>query len=95
MGDRPSVFLLLELYVFMYYTINNKILIFVRFFPFFPASGRKYRILTMHKKQSVKNANICKHTILRYARNERVATMDELKGIRNLSLWTTVSYRKT
>lgn len=61
-------------------------MIFVRFFPFFPASGRKYRIPTMHKKQSVKNANICKHTILRYARNERVATMDELKGIRNLSL---------
>lgn len=61
-------------------------MIFVRFFPFFPASGWKYRILTMHKKQSVKNANICKRTILRYARNERVATMDELKGIRNLSL---------
>lgn len=40
----------------------------------------------MHKKQSVKNTNICKRTILRYARNERVATMDELKGIRNLSL---------
>ena len=61
-------------------------MIFVRFFPFFPASGRKYHILTMHKKQSVNNANICKRTILRYARNERVATMDELKGIRNLSL---------
>ena len=59
-------------------------MIFVRFFPFFPASGRKYRILTMHKKQSVKNANICKHTILRYARNERVATMDELKEFRDL-----------
>jgi hypothetical protein len=29
-------------------------LIFVRFFPFFLTSGRKYRILVMHKKQSVK-----------------------------------------
>jgi hypothetical protein len=31
--------------------------IFVRFFLFFPATGRKYGILVMHKKQSVKNAN--------------------------------------
>jgi len=28
--------------------------IFVRFFLFFPATGRKYGILVMHKKQSVK-----------------------------------------
>ena len=60
MGDRPSVFSAQTICfsiirVVRIYVLHNKILIFVRFFPFFPASGRKYRILTMHKKQSVKN----------------------------------------
>ena len=36
----------------------SKMLVFVRFFSSFPASGRNYRILVMHKKQSVITARL-------------------------------------
>ena len=43
--DRPSVF--------SKQTVS-RMPVFGRFFSFFPAIGRKYRILVMHKMQSVK-----------------------------------------
>jgi len=41
----------------MYFCIElsaSEMPIFARFFLFFPVTGRKYGILVMHKKQSVK-----------------------------------------
>ena len=62
MEDRPSVFSLQTVCfsfirvvcIFCIALSASEMPIFVRFFLFFPATGRKYGILVMHKKQSVK-----------------------------------------
>ena len=47
------------IYLWITLSINN-MLIFVRFFSFCPAIGRKYRILIMHKMQSVSPTSFCR-----------------------------------
>ena len=59
MEDRPSVFSLQTvcfsfIRVFCIALSASEMPIFARFFLFFPVTGRKYGILVMHKKQSVK-----------------------------------------
>jgi hypothetical protein len=61
------VFFFFQSCIYLWITLSiNDMLIFVRFFSSCPAIGRKYRILIMHKIQSVSPTSFCRTDTLSF-----------------------------